>query len=81
MIACSIGDAAVKLVKFITNRENDKNIYFTHDGETVNINEYIDESSTFLQLKSGNNTFRYFAEEGEDYLLVSIFFRHRFLGV
>ncbi|MDD6561363.1 MAG: phage tail family protein [Lactimicrobium massiliense] len=65
----------------ITTETNKKNVYLVKDGVTTAINEYLDEGSTFIQLQSGQNSLRYEAESGEDYLNVSISFRYKYLGV
>ena len=51
------------------------------DGVPTAINEYVDEVSTFIQLQSGQNSLRYEAETGEDFLTVSVSFRYKYLGV
>lgn len=64
----------------ITTLSNDKNIYLVRNGVKSVINEYLDEDTEFFQLSTGRNTLRYGAEAGEDYLLVSVSFRHQFMG-
>ena len=65
----------------ITTETNKKNIYLVKGGTKTTINEYMDEGSSFIQLQSGQNSLRYEAESGEDYLNVSISFRNKYLGV
>ena len=65
----------------ITTGTNEKNIYLIKDGETKKINEYLDEESEFIQLVHGSNTFIYDADQGVDYLNVTIMYRFRYLGV
>lgn len=65
----------------ITTETNKKNVYLVKDGVTTAINEYMDEGSTFIQLQHGQNSLRYEAESGEDYLTVSVAFRYKYLGV
>ena len=65
----------------ISTLQNNKNVYFVHDGVKTIINEYVEEGSNYIQLLGGDNTIRYFADEGEDNLLVSIKFRQKYLGV
>ena len=64
----------------ISTLKDNKNVWLIHDGVKTNVNEYIDEASNYIQLQSGSNTIRYFAEN-EDNLLVSIKFRQKYLGV
>lgn len=65
----------------ISTVENDKNVYLERDGQITSINEYIEPGSDYIQLIDGNNTFRYSAQEGEDYLRVNIVYTRRYLGV
>lgn len=51
------------------------------NGVTTNIFNYIDFSSTFLQLNTGDNLFRYNADQYIDNLEVSIYFTPQYLGV
>ena len=64
----------------ITTHTNDKNVYLIRDGKKTVVNEYLDEYTEFFQFKTGKNTLRYGADEGEDYLLVSVTYRHEFMG-
>lgn len=65
----------------ISTESNKKNAYLVRNGVKESVNEYIDEKSTYIQIQSGNNTFRYAAEIGEDNLLVSFLYRRKYLGV
>ena len=65
----------------ITTGTNEKNVYLIKDGETKKINEYLDEESEFIQLVHGSNTFIYDADQGVNYLNVTIMYRFRYLGV
>lgn len=65
----------------ITTGVNDKHIYLTADGVREEINEYLDESSEFIQLMRGRNTIGYNAEAGSEYMNVLAEFRYRYLGV
>lgn len=65
----------------ISTITNDKNVYLKRDGAKININEYIDESSSYIQLITGLNTISYSAEEGEDYMRVLIQYKNKYLGV
>lgn len=67
--------------------EEKRNKYGMIDWEKVvelygqNINEYQDEEGTFIQLQDGTNTLTYAAEDGIDYLSVSVCYRISYLGV
>ncbi len=65
----------------ITTGTNDKHVYYTHAGETREINEYLDEDSEFIQLMRGDNTIGYDADSGAGYMSVSVMFRYKYLGV
>ena len=65
----------------ITTGTNDKHVYLISGNTTTEINEYLDESSEFIQLMRGNNTIGYAADSGVDYMSVSVTFRYKFLGV
>lgn len=45
------------------------------------INEYVNEDSSYLQLQDANNTFTYSAEEGVSFLSAYIYYRNMYLGV
>lgn len=70
------GDAVI-----ITTETNNKAVHLVHDGVKIEVNEYLDEDSDFIQLQHGTNTIRYAADAGEDYLNVTISYRFRYLGV
>lgn len=59
----------------------DKRIEATLDGVTINAFNYIDFQSTFLQLNTGDNLFRYNADANIDNLEVSIYYQPQYLGV
>lgn len=65
----------------ITTGTNDKNVYLIQGETETEINEYLDEGSDFIQLIHGSNTFTYAADEGRDYMNVTIIYRLRYLGV
>ena len=55
-----------------------------NDTESIKItpkNEYLEEESEFIQLVHGSNTVIYDADQGVDYLNVTIMYRFRYLGV
>lgn len=58
-----------------------KKVESTLNGVTTNIFNYIDFSSTFLQLNTGDNLFRYNSDLNLDNLEVSIYFTPQYLGV
>lgn len=45
------------------------------------VDEYLNPSSEFIQLNTGENTLRYAADSGEDLMNVTISYRMRYLGV
>lgn len=67
--------------------EENRNRYGMIDWDKVvekygqDINEYQDEDGDFIQLQDGTNTITYSAEEGINYLSVSIYYRISYLGV
>lgn len=65
----------------ITTGTNEKNVYLEKDGATTKINGYLEEESEFIQLVHGTNTLIYDADQGVDYLNVTIMYRFRYLGV
>lgn len=65
----------------ITTGDSDKHVYFVHGGETTNINHYMTEDSTYLQLQRGQNSIGYSAEDGVANIMVTIAYRYRYLGV
>lgn len=58
-----------------------KNVISTLNGFTINAFNYIDFTSTFLQLHTGDNLFRYNADTGLDNLEVSLYHENQYLGV
>lgn len=59
----------------------DKKIESTLNGVTSNAFNYIDFNSTFLQLDTGDNLFRYNADTNLDNLEVNIYYQPQYLGV
>lgn len=68
------------IVEVSTYRGN-KYAHLTRNNVTTSVFGKIDLASTFLQLKTGDNLFRYAAVDGQDNLEVSMLFSNRFLGV
>lgn len=58
-----------------------KKVESTLNGVTTNVLNYIDFQSTFLQLDTGDNLFRYNADTNLDNLECSIYFTPQYLGV
>ena len=58
-----------------------KKIQSTLNGETIDILNYMDLSSTFLQLRTGDNLFRYDADSNLNNLQVNIYYNPKYLGV
>ena len=64
----------------ITTSDNDKHVYLTHLGTTTEINEYLTESSVFIQLMRGSNTIGYSADSGVANMVVQITYRLKYAG-
>ena len=58
-----------------------KRVELVRNGVTSNVFNYIDLSSTFLQLDVGDNLLRYDADVGMDNLEVSVYYRPQYVGV
>lgn len=65
----------------VTTDFANKDVKSTQNGITTNAFNFIDLDSTFLQLYTGENLFRYDADEGLDNLEVTVSFTPRYLGV
>ena len=59
----------------------EKNAFLTRHGETTNIFRHISHDSTFLQLSTGDNVFKFDAEQNVDSLEVTVRHTNLFLGV
>lgn len=64
-----------------TNFGNKKVRMIKTNGEEINVFNWIDLESTFIQLEQGDNVLRYDAESGIDNLEVSIYYRPLYVGV
>ena len=64
----------------ITTETGNKHIYSVIDGVQTEINEYLSADSEFIQLMSGSNNIGYTADEGEEYMGVTITYRYRYAG-
>jgi len=60
---------------------NDKTVTLIRDNIRTNIFNTVTLDSEFLQLYPGDNLFRYDAQEGLDYLEVSISYNNKYVGV
>lgn len=65
----------------ITTGYGNKKIISRLGGVDENIFNTLEAGSTFLQLTPGDNLFRYNADDGIDYLSVTIYHQNRYLGV
>lgn len=65
----------------LTTGFGDKKVESNLNGITINAFNYIDFQSTFLQLNTGDNLFRYNADENIDNLEVTIYYTPQYLGV
>lgn len=60
----------------------EKSVVFKNvNGEIQDVFRFLDINSTYLQLEIGDNPYRYFAEQGEDNLNVTIKHSNLYLGV
>lgn len=67
-------------VLVITTHTNNKKVRLTHNGSTVEVNEYLDEQSEFIQLQAGLNTIGYNADSGDSNMTVKLSYREKYLG-
>lgn len=51
------------------------------NGTKINVFNYIDLASEFLQLKVGDNLLRYDAEKGLDNLEMALYYKPLYIGV
>lgn len=65
----------------VTTYFGNKKVESTFNGATTNAFNYIDFQSTFLQLDTGDNLFRYNADTNIDNLEVTIYYTPQYLGV
>lgn len=65
----------------VTTGFGNKKVESTLNGIKTNAFNFIDISSTFLQLDVGDNLFRYNADTNIDNLEVSIYYQNQYLGV
>ena len=64
----------------IETSDNNKHVYLTHNGVTTNVNQYLTEDSTFIQLMRGINSISYSAESGSENLIVEISYRLKYVS-
>ena len=62
----------------ITTADNQKRIWFLHEGVRTNISHYLAEGSSFIQLHRGNNSIGYSAASGVDAMIISIKYRFQY---
>lgn len=67
-------------VVIITTSVNDKHVYLLRGTERTEVNEYLTEDSTFIQIMRGDNHIGYTADYGDGYLSVSIQYRMKYSG-
>lgn len=65
----------------VTTHFQNKRVELNKNGVATNAFNWIEPTSTFLQLDVGDNLFRYDAETGIDNLEVNIWFSPQYLGV
>lgn len=65
----------------INTEYGSKSAVLLRDGNTEDYFRYVDVDSTFMQLKIGDNIFRYDAESNLDALEVSLYHSNKYLGV
>lgn len=65
----------------VTTHFQNKRVELNKNGVISNAFNWIDFTSTFLQLDPGDNLFRYDADEGIDSLEVDIYYNPQYLGV
>lgn len=65
----------------INTKFGNKKVELLRNGVITNVFNYIDLSSTFLQLEVGDNLLRYDAESGIENLDVAIYYRPLYAGV
>lgn len=62
----------------ITTSDNDKHVYFTRDGATTEVNQYLTEDSVFIQLMRGMNDIGYDAYSGVNSMVVEVTYRLKY---
>lgn len=63
----------------ITTQSGNKNILYTHEGETVDINHFLSENSDYFQITRGKNTIGYNADSGDEHMEILISYKTRYL--
>lgn len=64
----------------ITTSTGDKHVYLERDGVVQEINGYITEDSTFIQIMRGINTIGYAADSGAENLIITVKYRFKYEG-
>lgn len=65
-------------VLVFTTKTGNKNVSWTHNGVTQDVNEYLTDDSEFFQLMRGENTFGYMAESHPEYMTIHITYRFKY---
>lgn len=65
----------------ITTGTNNKHVYLKRGTTKTEINSYLSEDSEFIQLMRGANTIGYEADSGEEYMMVTVSYRYKYLAV
>lgn len=65
----------------INTEYGSKSVTLTRDGEVIDYFRHIDVDSTFMQLETDDNVFRYDAESGVTALEATIYHSNKYLGV
>lgn len=65
----------------VTTGRGNKHIYLTSGGTTTEINEYLTEDSSFIQLLIGTNTIGYTADTGAEYMAIEVRYHYQYAGV
>lgn len=65
----------------VTTYINEKNIILTRNGKETNINNYLKFGTKFLQIHTGDNTFKAIAEEGEDNMTLEFFYINNYEAI
>ncbi len=72
----SAGDEVI-----ITTSTGNKHVYEVRNGVKKEINQYLTEDSTYIQLQRGNNSIGYNATNGEENMTISISYKLKFARV
>ena len=85
-IHSTVGDSSKPLTLvfgdklIISSYPNDMRVYLIHGGVKTEINEYLTEDSDYIRLGRGNNHIGYGADDGEEYMSVTIQYRLKYVS-